>query len=304
MKRRARRPRPAVRRFGLPALAVLVVAGGTVLASPHAGAEVRPDVTNVAHRGASAHAPENTLAAITDGVARDADMVEVDVQRTADGELILMHDTDLVRTTDAEEKFPDHGSYAISDFTMDEVRQLDAGSWFDESFAGEPVPTLAEALALLREANDVGLLLEVKEPARYPGIEPEVADELGRDPWWLQPAPPQQAHRLVIQSFDWASMQRSHDLLPDIPHGLLGRVDEADIPEYAAWANQINPGYPTIDAAYVEAVHEANLEIYVYTVNDAENMRAQIANGVDGIITNYPDVLAGVIDEGSQPAAA
>lgn len=131
------------------------------------------------------------------------------------------------------------------------------------------------------------------EPVRYPGIEKEIARQLDR--WWPSPAPPGLAHRLVIQSFDWVSMKRSQALLPRIPHGLLGRVPEAEIATYATWADQINPGFTTVDAAYVQAVHDAGLEIYVYTVNTADDMRAQIAKGVDGIITNYPDVLADVI---------
>jgi len=208
-----------------------------------------------------------------------------------------------VRTTDAEEVFPGRDSYAVADFTMDEVDRLDAGTWFGGDFAGEPVPTLAETLALMRHL-EVGLLLEVKAPELYPGIEREIVAELRRDPWWLRPAPPTQAHRLVIQSFNWESMHRSQQLLPRIPHGLLGRVDEADIPEYAEWADQINPGFTTIDAAYVQAVHDAGLEVFVYTVNDPDDMRAQIANGVDGIISNYPDVLLDVIAEQTRPADA
>lgn len=284
---------------GILALTAVLVAVGSGLA-PQAAADVRPDLTNVAHRGASAHAPENTLAAMRAGVAMGADMVEIDVQRTADGELILMHDTNLIRTTDAEEVFPDHGSYDVSAFTMAEVRQLDAGSWFGADFAGEPVPTLAAALDVLR-GGDVGLLLEIKAPDRYPGIEKEIAREFDR--WWLKPAPPGLAHRLVIQSFDWPSMKRSQDLLPRVPHGLLGRVPEAEIRAYAKWADQINPGYPTVDAAYVRAVHAAGLEIYVYTVNAADDMRAQIDKGVDGIITNYPDVLADIIAGEGRAAA-
>jgi glycerophosphoryl diester phosphodiesterase len=291
------------RRVGVLSLtACLALVGGAVAAHP-ATAQPRPDVTDVAHRGASAYAPENTLAAVEKAAALGASVVEIDVQRTADGELILMHDTNLVRTTDAEEVFPEHDSYDVGDLTMDEVRQLDAGSWFDGSFAGEPVPTLAETLDLMREL-EVGLLLEVKAPELYPGIEQEIVDELGRDPWWLRPAPPTQAHRLVIQSFDWESMRRSQDLLPSIPHGLLGRVDEADIPTYAEWADQINPGFTTIDADYVQAVHDAGLEVYVYTVNEPDDMRAQIANGVDGIISNYPDVLLEVIAEQGRSASA
>lgn len=277
---------------------------GTVVVSPPvAGAAVRPDVTNVAHRGASAHAPENTIAALREGVRMDADMVEIDVQRTADGELILMHDTNLVRTTDAEVVFPGRASYAIADFTMAEISQLDAGSWFGPQFSGEPVPTLAETLAVLR-GGTVGLLLEVKEPVRYPGIEAEIVAELSRDRWWLRPAPSKQAHRLVIQSFDWASMERSQEMLPRIPHGLLGKVPEAQIATYATWADQINPSFATVDAAYVAAVHQADLEIYVYTVNTEADMRAQIAKNVDGIITNYPDRLAPLLTQTPHPAAA
>lgn len=288
------------RGLGISLLATVLA---TVVITPTAQAAVRPEITNVAHRGASAHAPENTLAAVREGVAMDADMVEIDVQRSSDGGLVLMHDTNLVRTTDAEQVFPGRDSYAVADFTLAEIRQLDAGSWFGGEFADEPVPTLAETLAVLR-GGDVGLLLEVKEPRLYPGIEAEIAAELKRDRWWLRPAPSHLAHRLVVQSFDWESMARSQALLPRIPHGLLGRVPEARIAELATWADQINPGYTTVDAVYVDAVRAAGLEIYVYTVNAAADMRAQIAKGVDGIITNYPDVLVDVIAEGRQPAAA
>ena len=284
---------------GILALTAVLVAVGSGLA-PQAAADVRPGLTNVAHRGASAHAPENTLAAMRLGVTMDAHMVEIDVQRTKDGQIVLMHDTNLVRTTDAEEVFPDHGSYDVSAFTLAEIRRLDAGEWFGPQFDGEKVPTLREALAVLR-GGKVGLLLEIKEPARYPGIEKQVAKQLDR--WWRTPAPPGLAHRLVIQSFDWPSMKRSQDLLPRIPHGLLGRVPEAEIPAYATWADQINPGFATVDATYVQAVHDAGLEIYVYTVNTADDMRAQIAKGVDGIITNYPDVLADLIADEGQAAA-
>jgi glycerophosphoryl diester phosphodiesterase len=296
--------RPVARRFCVLALtASLTVVGGATLPAQADGGPVRPEVTDVAHRGASAYAPENTLAALETAAAQGASMVEIDVQRTADGELVLMHDTDLVRTTDAEQVFPGRDSYAVADFTLAEVDRLDAGSWFSGSFAGEPVPTLAETLDLVRDL-DVGLLLEVKAPQLYPGIERQIVSELRRDPWWLRPARPGRAHRLVIQSFDRESMHRSHRLLPWIPHGLLGRVDEAEIARYARWADQINPSFTTVDADYVRAVHEAGMEVYVYTVNNAADMRAQIAKGVDGIITNYPDVLLDVIAEESRPHRA
>ncbi len=268
-----------------------------VATAPAATAHPGHHVLDIAHRGASAYAPENTLAAVRTAAAQHASVVEVDVQRTEDGELVLIHDTDLVRTTDAEDVFPGRDSYAVADFTSAELDRLDAGSWFGADFAGEPVPTLDEGLDLMRRLK-VDLLLEVKAPELYPGIEKQIATELRHNPWWLNP------NRLVIQSFDWESMQRSHDLLPWIPHGLLGRVAEADLATYATWADQVNPSFTTVDAAYVAAVHRAGMEVHVYTVNDADDMRAQIAKGVDGIISNPPDVLRAVIAEHARPAAA
>lgn len=299
--------RHAARRIGvLLAVACLAVLGGAGVATAEQQEQAapnvpRPAVTDVAHRGASAYAPENTLAAMTEADNLGASMVEADVQRTADGELVMMHDTTLERTTDVEEVFPDRGSYAVGDFTLAELRQLDAGSWFGADFAGEPIPTLRETLDHVRGLR-VGFLLEVKAPELYPGIERDVARELRRDPWWLVPARPGQPHRLVIQSFDWEVMESSHQLLPWIPHGLLGRVDEDQIADYARWADQINPNFRRIDDDYVAAVQEAGLEIYVYTVNDPDDMRAQLDRGVDGIISDYPDVLLDVI-AGHQAAA-
>lgn len=286
----------------IPRLLALAAATATTLvvtfaAAPAATAHPTHDVLDIAHRGASAYAPENTLAAVRTAAAQHASVVEVDVQRSADGELVLMHDTDLVRTTDAEVVFPGRDSYAVADFTSAELDRLDAGSWFHADFADEPVPTLDEALDLMRRLR-VDLLLEVKAPELYPGIERQIVAELRQNPWWLNP------DRLVIQSFDWVSMKRSHDLLPRIPHGLLGKVAEPELATYARWADQVNPSFTSVDAAYVAAVHAAGMEVHVYTVNNAADMRAQIAKGVDGIISNHPDVLRAVIAEHVRPAAA
>jgi len=278
-------------------LVIAAACAAVVATAPAATAHPGGDVLDIAHRGASAYAPENTLAAVRKADAQHASVVEVDVQRTADGELVLMHDTDLVRTTDAEVVFPGRDSYAVADFTAAELDRLDAGSWFHADFTDEPVPTLDETLDLMRRLK-VDLLLEVKAPELYPGIEQQIAAELRHNPWWLKPG------RLVIQSFDWASMKRSHDLLPHIPHGLLGKVPEADLAGYARWADQVNPSFTTVDAAYVAAVHAAGMEVHVYTVNKAADMHAQIDKGVDGIISNYPDVLRTVIAEHDEAAAA
>lgn len=282
----------------------LLGGSGTAAAMPEADARaaevqrapVSTGVLDVAHRGASAYAPENTLAAIDAAHEHEATTVELDVQRSKDGELVIVHDTTLARTTDAEEVFPDRAPYNVADFTMKEMRRLDAGSWFDSAYADERIPTLQEALQRLRE-HDMNLLLEIKSPALYPGIEGDIAEALSNAPDWLTGARTGGPDRLTIQSFDWMSTKRSHDRLPSVPHGLLGLVPEDQIDDYAAWADQINPNHTTIDADYVEKVHEADMEVLTYTVNNADDMRSAIGMGVDGIISDYPDVLRKVIAE-------
>lgn len=261
---------------------------------PHQPPPSRPLIA-VAHRGASGYAPENTLAAIDEAYRLGAETVEVDVQLTFDDHLVLMHDTRLDRTTDVAEVFPGRAPYEVADFTLAEIRRLDAGSSFGDEFAGEPVPLLSEALDRLR-FYDMNLLLEVKKPELYPGIEQKIAVELVKRPHWLAPNAPDEPLRLVVQSFDWDSARVSKGLLPSVPHALLGRVPEGDIGQYT-WAHMINPNHTTIDADYVNAVHDAGLEIMPYTINDPARMRQVLEMGVDGFITDFPDVGQGAIAE-------
>ncbi|MEP7740152.1 glycerophosphodiester phosphodiesterase family protein [Nocardioides sp. 31GB23] len=259
-----------------------------------AGPPEHVGVANVAHRGAMGHAPENTMAAFELGVEMGSDLVEADVQRSKDGVLVLVHDTTLARTTDVEEVFPDRAPWRVGDFTYAEMQQLDAGSWFSEEYAGEPIPTMAEMVQQLRRGR-AGILMEVKSPALYPGIEQQVADELASFPGYLTSAV--RSERLVVQSFDWASMARYHEIQPSVPVGLLGRPAESLLPELSTWADQINPSFRSFDAAYVAAVHDAGMEVHTYTVNERADMHLVLDRGVDGVITNFPDVLEDVLAE-------
>ncbi|RNL83467.1 glycerophosphodiester phosphodiesterase [Halostreptopolyspora alba] len=286
------------------ATVAVVGGGGAAVAVPvtESTADTAPNgaprarvVTDVAHRGASGHAPENTLAAIDEASEHDATAAEVDVQRSSDGELVIIHDTTLERTTDVEQIYPDRSSYDVADFTLEELKELDAGSWFGGAYAGEQVPTLEEVLDRMEERG-LNLLLEIKSPSLYPGIESDIAETLRDNPRWLAPGG-DEAHRLVIQSFDWESTERSHDELPRVTHGLLGEVPEDEIADYATWADQINPNHTNLDADYVDAVHEADMEVFPYTMNDAESLRSVIDKGADGVISDYPDVAREVIQE-------
>lgn len=253
-----------------------------------AGAASQTAPANIAHRGASEYAPENTLAAVQLGVDMKADLVEVDVQQTKDDQLVVMHDTTLARTTDVEQRYPDRAPWRISDFTLQEIRSLDAGGWKGPEYAGEAVPTLDEVLNLL-ERTGAGLLLEVKEPALYPGIGERIANELQQRPHWLRPDP--EGRHLVVQSFDWNFIRTFHELLPPVQVGVLGAPETNQLAEVATYSDQVNPHYSKATPEYIAAAHEHGMEINPYTVDDPTMMRTLIDRGVDGIISNRPDVL-------------
>jgi len=258
------------------------------------------EVANVAHRGASARAPENTLAAIREGTVMGADLIEVDVQRTKDGQLVLLHDTHLARTTDVKRIFPRRAPWKVADFTYAELLRLDAGAWKAPEYAGERIPTLDEALDVIRRSR-AGLLLELKAPALYPGIEAEVAATMRVVPGFLEAAVT--TGRVVVQSFDFDSMRSYRELEPTATVGLRGTPATRALPELATWADQVNPHHKSIDPAYVRAVQDAGMDCLVWTVNAIPNMRRAINMGVDGVITNRPDVLGQVLRDRLPTAA-
>ncbi|AQZ69878.1 Glycerophosphoryl diester phosphodiesterase [[Actinomadura] parvosata subsp. kistnae] len=269
-------------------LAVLIATSLTFLPLATATPADAATVINVAHRGASAYAPENTIAAFDLAAEQGADLFELDVQETKDHELVLMHDTTLSRTTNAEQVFPGLSPWNVGDLTLDQIRELDAGSWVSDKYEGERVPTLGEVLREM-SGSGMGLLLEVKSPELYAGIESRIAAELRRHPSWLAPG------RLVVQSFDWESMRRFDRLLPEVPIGLLGMPSTGDLPGLAKFADQINPPYTTLTASYVRRVHALGMKLLTWTVDGSSSMRRMIGYRVDGIITNRPDVLSDLL---------
>jgi glycerophosphoryl diester phosphodiesterase len=273
-------------------LAALLAVG--VSAPAQAAAD---DVDVVAHRGSSGAAPENTIAAVRLAVRQGSEVVENDVQRTADGELVILHDTSLARTTDVEEKFPGRSPWNVGDFTLAEIRTLDAGSWFAPEFAGERVPTLAEWGEAV--GGRAGMLIEVKNPALYPGIAEDVDAELDTRPVFRSAL---RGDRLVVQSFDHAWLRTFDTVTGDaVPVGLLfagGPPSEAQLADAATWAEQANPALGDMTEATVDQIHGYGLETHVWTVNDGQGMRKAIGWGVDGVITNYPQVLLDILRRG------
>lgn len=296
-----------LRRLGsvivITTLATIMMSGTTAASPPQHMAEQFASsavVVDIAHRGASGYAPENTIAGFQLATKQHADMFELDVQESRDHQLVVMHDTTLARTTNVEEIFPDRAPWNVSDFTLSEIRKLDAGSWFSPKYAGEPVPTLGETLLAMR-GSGLGLLLEIKSPELYPGIERRIATELRSKDAWLVPDP--RERRLVVESFNWDSMRRFHSIMPGVPIGLLGAPAVPKLPELASFADQINPEYVDLTPEYVQDVHGLGMEVFTWTVNDIATMRNLIFYGVDGIITNKPDVGHEVIDAAVLPAS-
>ncbi|MDH6216230.1 glycerophosphodiester phosphodiesterase family protein [Streptomyces pseudovenezuelae] len=252
-----------------------------------------------AHRGASAQAPENTLAAIDAAAALGVDRVENDVQRTEDGELVVIHDDSLRRTTDVKEVFPGRAPWKVKDFTAAEIARLDAGSWFAPRFAGVRVPTLKQYMRRV-EHNGQNLLLEIKNPELYPGIEQQILKLLGNEGWLDQP---HLDGRLIVQSFSADSIRIVHDLKPGVSTAFLGTPPVADLSGYAAFTDGINPSYASISTCYVSAAHGFTgphgrpLAVFAWTVDDAATALRVADYGVDGVISNKPDVVRAALRE-------
>lgn len=249
----------------------------------------------IAHRGASHVAPENTLSALRSALAAGADMVEVDVRRTADGALVLLHDESLARTTDVEVQHPTRAPWRVQDFTLAEVRALDAGAWWSPTYVGEPVPTLAEALEVVGRARS-RILIEVKQPKLSPGIEREVAALLrGRRGVEVQ---------AVVQSFDTEAMHRFAWEAPHVPTGLLAPIRRERLHRVAGWASYLNPNHRLVDRGHVDAIHAAGMQCLPWTADAPRAIRRLLRAGADGVISNRPEVARAVreVEVGRQRA--
>ncbi len=240
----------------------------------------RKQMINVAHRGATAYAPENTIAAFDLAVDMKADYIEIDVQRSNDGELVLIHDTTVDRTT--------NGTGKVGDLTFEQLRSLDAGSWKGEQFAGEPIPTFEEILD--RYHGKVGILIELKAPELYPGIEEQVAEALKE-----RNLDKPQNEKIIIQSFNFESMKKMDELLPQVPIGVLtsnrAHTTLAALKEFSTYADWFNPSYGIVTEALVKRVHSLEMQIGSWTVRSQEAADFLFEMGVDAIITDYPDYV-------------
>jgi len=233
-------------------------------------------VAVTAHRGSSRHAPENTLSAVRRAIEDGADFAEIDVQETADGVVVLLHDTDLMRIAGVDKK--------IWQVTYPEIKSLDAGSWFSKDFKGEHIPTLAETLELARDK--IKLNIELKFNGHQKQLV-ESAVKIIEDHKF--------GSRCVISSLNFAGLKKVRELNPDLQTGYIvarsiGNKFGADIGFLSLASNMVN-------ADVVAAAGKSKKEVHVWTINSPANMSYFIDLGVDNIITDYPARLVALIKE-------
>jgi len=275
----------------------------------------------IAHRGASAYAPEHTLAAYRKAIDQGADFVEQDLQVSRDGVLVCLHDRTLGRTTDVEERFPsrfrqveENGRtvrhWYVVDFTLAELKQLDAGSWFDPEFAGSRITTFQEAIDLLK--GKAGFYPELKDPEFYRKegfrVEKLLVDILEKN--GLNPADRNPSTPVVVQSFDEATLRRlKFDLGCALPltylFGDLSRehgLPDIRLREIRRFASGIGPHKRVLleDPILVKRAHAAGLTVTPYTFRASSvpapypDVRAEMEYflfhlGVDALFTDNPD---------------
>ncbi len=279
------------RRTALSLTAVLVV----LMSVGPAEASPQPEIANIAHRGNSVAAPENSLAAISTAIADHTDFVGIDIRLTSDGVPVVVHDPSLARTSDVEERFPDRSPWNVDQFTWPEIETLDYGSWFGPTFAGTRVPSLDAMLTEL-DPSPVGIFLEIKDPSSYggvTGIGQRVVDVLRGHPRWAASLDGADED-LVVQSFDWDFLRQFHLVHPTATLGLLGNPTQAQMAQYPE-AHQVNVSRTVVDQQFVDDAHRTGLFVATYTALRVSQMTALAELGSDGIVANDPGKLRDVL---------
>ncbi len=249
-------------------------------------------VLTIAHRGASGYAPENTIPAIELAIEMQADYIELDIHLTKDKIPVVIHDETVNRTTGSR-------GY-VRNLTLEQIKQLDAGSWFNEAYpmfareqyAGITIPTLDEVFETF--GDKTRYMIEIKEPGSNSQIEALVNEAIEK--YKLEDV-------VSVHSFSSASLRKLHAINPEIPLYQLvwndyttARVPASYLENVKTYAVGISPNFQGIGAAFVAQVKNAGLKVMPYTVNYQVNMDKAYLWGVDGVYTNYPDRFQEVID--------
>jgi glycerophosphoryl diester phosphodiesterase len=275
----------------LPVLAVLLILSascGSGAANIYALGEVQRSVKIIAHRGAPTFAPENTLPAIKKAVEIGVHMIEIDLHQTKDNHIVVIHDENVRKTTD--------GRGYVRDMTLDEIKQLDAGRWFSEEYAGTRVPTLEEVFTVMDDTTK--LLLEIKKGSPYyPGMEQRVIDLVYKHNF---------QDRVLMKSFDDGPLEYFRRYAPEIPAGksfayripFLRLIIERGLNTGSVFnydADFLHSHRIATSRRFVPKANENGFGVYVWDVHTEKRMRKYIGMGVDAIETDYPHVLRRII---------
>ncbi len=232
----------------------------------------------IGHRGSSAECPENTIASFRRATEQGAQMVECDLQLTADGHVVVIHDWTVDRTTD--------GEGTVRDMGLADLQKLDAGSWKDPRFAGEGIPTLEETLDAVLPSGRLNLELKCRgsdEDARRLALS-AVAAVSQHDAF----------DRVIFSSFDVASLEALRDVSSEARLGVLwvfAPFDDAFALAERLGAGALHPRAEAVDVSVVEEARERGLAVNVWTVNEPAAILDQIRAGADGVISDYPGRL-------------
>lgn len=241
----------------------------------------------IGHRGAMAYAPENTLISFEEGVRRGADLIELDVQLSQDGKVVVMHDTSVDRTTD--------GSGVVRDLPWKKIQTLDAGVWYGPDYAQEGVPCLEDVIARFRNKKTanrhaLGFIIELKTIRGSGGSLADAVVALLQKEEFVE--------RCVVISFDSVALQEVRAAHKTLPTGLLfneeseeGRIAQAK----TIGAQAIFPRKTWVTSRGVAAAHKADLAVGTWTCNTKNEMERMLTCGVDMIVTNFPDRLRSVM---------
>ncbi len=251
----------------------VLVALGVAVVTMH-GVRLEDNVQIIAHRGSSKAAPENTMAAVRQAIEDGTDWIEIDVQETADGHVVVLHDSDFMKLSGMNLK--------IWDATLADLKDIDIGSWFAAEFKDQRVPTLAEVLDECK--GKAGVVIELKYYGHDQQLEQRVAEIV-------------ETHDMVtsveIMSLKLDAVHKMKSLRPDWTVGLLMSVSAGDLKDSGADFLAVNASFA--NRSFVSSAHDMNKKVYVWTVNDAPTMSAMIGRGVDGLITDKPALVKTVL---------
>ncbi len=282
-------PRQPLARCALPVSLLLggvavALVGGLYLGGSLADrVRAEREVEIIAHRGASVARPENTMAAFEQALVEGADWIELDVQETADGEVVIAHDSDFMKVAGRDLK--------IWDATMADLAEIDIGSWFDPAFADERTPTLREVLLAVKGRGRV--LIELKYYSRDIALEARVVDIVEETGMVAD---------VAVMSLKIEGVRKMQALRPDWTHGILAATAVGDLSALEADFLAVNTGQVSLDL--IRRTHAQGRKLYVWTVNDPMTMVRLVSMGVDGLITDEPALARQVMEARNQLSAS